>query len=380
MNRHRRVRQAITAATATAALLCAAPSLAAASSRGPTRAPSAAGSSGGPLRAPAAVGSGAGAGSGSGSAASGGLPNWAIGPFTRYKGNPILTPPNDPTPTTQWEFPELFNPSVVIQNGVFHMLYRGATNGDYSEIGAATSTDGHTFQALPSPVIPDSLPSETHGVEDPRMYYLDGKYYAFFTGYDGTNIGINEAVSTDAVHWTQIGPVLAGNKDAAVVADPQGTPVKIDGHYLMYYGQAGTGAFLAESTDMTTWKTVGQVKMGFPASWSPWEFCVAVTDYQTIAGQAPRSDIDMFVAGELMGHGRWYYAISQVDFSLKNLLQPAHRLNKPTLQPQAPYEIYGFTPHTVFTNDINFYDGRWWQYYGGGDSVVALANAPLRSH
>jgi predicted GH43/DUF377 family glycosyl hydrolase len=32
----------------------------------------------------------------------------------------------------------------------------------------------------------------------------------------------------------------------------------------------------------------------------------------------------------------------------------------------------------VFTNDINFYDGRWWQYYGGGDSVVGLANAPLR--
>jgi predicted GH43/DUF377 family glycosyl hydrolase len=377
MNRHRRSRQVLAAAVAAAGLLCAAPSLAAASSGGPRRAPAAAGpsssvagsASSGARRSPAVAGS----------ASSSGLPAWAIGPFTRYKGNPILTPPSDPTPATQWEFPELFNPSVVIQNGVFHMLYRGATNGDYSEIGAATSTDGHHFQAQTSPVITDSLPSETHGVEDPRMYYLDGKYYAFFTGYDGTNIGINEAVSTDAVNWTQIGPVLAGNKDAAVVADPQGTPVKIDGHYLMYYGQAGTHAYVAESTDMTTWKTVGRVKMGFPASWSPWEFCVAVTDYQTIAGQPARNDIDVFVAGELMGHGRWYYAISQVDFSPKNLLAPAQVLQKPTLKPQAPYEIYGFTPHTVFTNDINFYNGRWWQYYGGGDSVVGLANAPLRS-
>ncbi len=376
MNRHRHVRQGLAAATVAAGLLCATPSLAGAAAGAGHRAGAGAGHR---AVARASAGGGHRASPAAASSSSGGLPDWAIGPFTRYKGNPILTPPSDPTPTSQWEFPEAFNPSVVIQNGVFHMLYRGATNGDYSQIGAATSTDGHNFQALPSPVITDSLPSETHGVEDPRMYYLNGKYYAFFTGYDGTNIGINEAVSTDAVHWTQIGPVLPDNKDAAVVADPEGTPVKIDGHYLMYYGQAGNGAFLAQSTDMTTWKTVGQVKMGFPSSWSPWEFCVAVTDYQTVAGQPARNDIDMFVAGELMGHGRWYYAISQVDFSLKNLLHPAHRLNQPTLQPQAPYEIYGFTPHTVFTNDINFYDGRWWQYYGGGDSVIALANAPLRN-
>jgi len=353
MNRHRQLRQLVAAASAAAALLCAVPALAAAS---PAR--------GHPT---------------SRAAASGGLPDWAIGPFTRYKGNPILTPPNDPTPTTQWEFPEAFNPGVVIENGVFHMLYRGATNGDYSQIGAATSTDGHHFSALPSPVITDSLPSETHGVEDPRIYFLNGKYYAFFTGYDGTNIGINEAVSTDAVHWQQIGPVLTGNKDAAVVANPEGTPVKIDGHYLMYYGQAGTGAFLAESTNMTSWTTVGPVKMGFPSSWSPWEFCVSVTDYPTVAGEPDQTGIDVFVAGELMGHGRWYYAISQVDFSTKNLMKPAHVLHHPTLAPKAPYEIYGFTPHTVFTNDINFYDGRWWQYYGGGDGVVALANAPLRA-
>src|SRR5579875_1364062 len=142
MNRHRQLRQLVAAASAAAALLCAVPALAAAS---PAR--------GHPT---------------SRAAASGGLPDWAIGPFTRYKGNPILTPPNDPTPTTQWEFPEAFNPGVVIENGVFHMLYRGATNGDYSQIGAATSTDGHHFSALPSPVITDSLPSETHGVEDPR--------------------------------------------------------------------------------------------------------------------------------------------------------------------------------------------------------------------
>jgi hypothetical protein len=32
----------------------------------------------------------------------------------------------------------------------------------------------------------------------------------------------------------------------------------------------------------------------------------------------------------------------------------------------------GYTPHTVFMN-IPCYHGRWWMYYGAGDSVLGLA-------
>ena len=306
------------------------------------------------------------------------FPSWAIGPFTRYRGNPILTPPTVPTASTQWEWPETLNPGVVVVGGVFHMLYRGAASGNYSSIGAATSTDGYHFAAAPgNPVIRRTLPSETHGVEDPRLYYADGKYYAFFTGYNGTTTDINEAVSTNAVSWHQLGPVIDGTKNAAVVADPQGAPVKIGGHYLMYYGQTG-GTYLAQSTDLEHWSTLGAVNPHFPASYQPYEFCVAVTGYRTTARGPVHNDIDLFVAGELMGHRSWYYAISEIEFSRANLQSPAAQLHIPALAPQAPYETYGFTPHTVFMNDIVFYRGRWWMYYGAGDSVVALATAAPR--
>jgi len=310
--------------------------------------------------------------------ASSGLPSWAIGPFTRYRGNPILTPPTVPAAATDWEWPEAFNPGVVVVDGVFHMLYRGAASGNYSSIGAATSTDGHHFTPAPgNPVISRSLPSETHGVEDPRLYYSDGKYYAFFTGYNGTTTDINEAVSTNAVSWHQIGPVIDGTKNAAVVSDPQGTPVKIGGHYLMYYGQTG-GTYLAESPDLEHWSTVGAVNPHFPASYQPYEFCVAVTGYRTTARGATHNDIDLFVAGELMGHRSWYYAISEIEFSRASLMSDTAQLHVPVLFPRAPYEVYGFTPHTVFMNDIVFYRNQWWMYYGAGDSTVALANASLR--
>jgi predicted GH43/DUF377 family glycosyl hydrolase len=306
-----------------------------------------------------------------------GLPRWAIGPFTRYAGNPILTPPVDPSPTNSWEWPEAFNPSVVVVDGVFHMLYRGAASGNFSSIGAATSTDGHHFTEAPdNPVITRSLPSESHGVEDPRMYYLAGRYYAFFTGYNGSVVGINEATSTDAMHWHQLGRVIPGTKNAAVIADPQGRPVKIDGSYLMYYGETDTTA-LAKSTDLVHWSKAATVNTGFPASYAPYEFCVAVTDYPTTRGGPTSKNIVLFVAGQLMGHGRWFYAISEIEFHRGNLTAPAAQLHQPVLAPKAPYEIYGYTPHTVFMNNIIFYRGKWWMYYGAGDSVIALATAGL---
>lgn len=310
------------------------------------------------------------------------LPTWAIGPFERYSGNPVLSPPVQPTSATSWEWPELFNPGVVVVNGEFHMLYRGTNFADVSAIGAATSNDGYHFTPVSaSPVIPHALPSENQGVEDPRLYYLAGKYYSFFTGDSGiapgAHIDINEAVSSDALHWRQLGPVLRNTKDAAVVADPQGSPVRIGDHYLMYYGQ-GTGTYLAQSSDFVHWQTVGAVNTRMPSDYGPDELCVAVTNYRTTANGGTQTGIDLFVAGNLMGHGRWYYAISEIDFNRNQPLVAASVLGTPVLDPQAPYELFGHTPNTVFMNNIIFYSGQWWMYYGGGDSVVALAQAKLR--
>jgi predicted GH43/DUF377 family glycosyl hydrolase len=89
-------------------------------------------------------------------------------------------------------------------------------------------------------------------------------------------------------------------------------------------------------------------------------------------------NIDLFVAGTLMSRGRWHYAITEIAFTRERLLTNSTQLKIPVLYPQEPYEEYGFTLSTVFMNNIFFYQNKWWMYYGAGDSVVALANAPLR--
>lgn len=312
------------------------------------------------------------------------LPEWAIGPFIRYanpqtvpyQGNPLFRPREG------WEDKAVYNPGVVYRSGKFHMLFRGQSRaaGNISQIGYAYSTDGYNFTRYDdNPVITTLVPNGTAGAEDPRLYELDGTYYAFFTGYSGTSIDIDEAVSTDLVHWSHIRSVIKNNKNAAVVADPSGRPVKIDGRYAMYYGQNGNGTFIAFSTDMMHWTDSKPINMHFPDSYTPYEICVAVTDYPSIQGGPRRQDILMFVAGTLMADGRWYYAISEVLFSGTDLTRQMGQLTVSILQPEASYEMLGQTKATVFMNTILFHEGEWWMYYGAGDTVVALAKAPLRS-
>ena len=80
------------------------------------------------------------------------LPSWAIGPFTRYSGNPILTPQG-----SGFEAADVFNPGVIVHNGTFQMLYRAENSNSISQIGYASSTDGHTSLVIGEPGYPQHL-------------------------------------------------------------------------------------------------------------------------------------------------------------------------------------------------------------------------------
>jgi len=56
----------------------------------------------------------------------------------RYGGNPILKP----KPDNDWESKNVFNPTVVYDRGLFHLLYRGMGRDGISRIGYAVSIDG----------------------------------------------------------------------------------------------------------------------------------------------------------------------------------------------------------------------------------------------
>ena len=180
-----------------------------------------------------------------------GLPSWAIGPFTRYAGNPSVSAGRSDA-ANDWEWPEAFNPSVLVVGGVFHMLYRGAASGNSFSIGAATSTDGPLHRGPGNPVITRAAVG-AHGVEDPRMYYLDGHYYAFFTGYNGTVVAQRSRLDGRAA----LAPARSGHprhQERRRDRRPTGTSGP-DRRLLPHVLRRDRPTLLAKSTDLTHWTT-----------------------------------------------------------------------------------------------------------------------------
>ncbi len=297
-------------------------------------------------------------------------PAWAIGPFVRYGKNPILSPQG-----TTWESKNAFNPGVVYADGKFHMLYRAQDRSWPSTEGYAESTDGVTFESKPDPVIDKTGPNEkNYGAEDARLFKLGDTYYAFYTGNDlNRHMAICEATSPDAIHWKKLGSVVSGTKNAAVLSDPNGTPVKVNGKYVMY---CGNGNFkISYSDDMLTWTpTVNLSGVKLPPGWGgPYEPCVAVID----SSSANPDNIVLFIAGTLNGKGKWFYAISEMLINKNDLTTTTGKLDDCIMKPREPYES-GQNKNCLWTNCIIQRDGQWYLYYGAGDRFVGLANAPVK--
>ena len=83
----------------------------------------------------------------------------------RHPVNPVLVP----DPTSDWETYNVFNPSVIHHNGLFHMHYRAQGLDWVSRIGYAVSQDGIHWNRLRHPVLEPMDHTDARGVEDPRV-------------------------------------------------------------------------------------------------------------------------------------------------------------------------------------------------------------------
>ena len=298
----------------------------------------------------------------------GNWPAWAIGPFDRYGNNPILRPQG-----TGWEGKNVYNPGVLFDGGKFRMLYRaqGKVNG-ISKIGYAESVDGVTFNRDPEPLIDATEPFEKkYGCEDPRFVKYQGVYYVFYTGDKNGNIAECEATSTDGRDWKKLGPIEPGTKNGALVLNPQGEPVKINGKFAMFIGDSKFG--VCYSDDLTTWGPITWINMHLPPGWTtPYEPCVAITDYSS-----KPDDVVLLMAGTLNGKGKWFYAISEALFSKSDLTKKVDQLDDCIMKPREAYENGTFI-HCLWTNCLIQHNQQWMLFYGAGDRNVGLATAAAK--
>ncbi len=101
----------------------------------------------------------------------------------------------------------VLNPACIDKDGITHIFYRAVKSGNFSTIGYAQIKDSKVIYRSNSPVLEPEYKYEKHGVEDPRITFIDGKYFMFYTGYDGKNAVVAYAVSNDLRNWKKMGVI-----------------------------------------------------------------------------------------------------------------------------------------------------------------------------
>ncbi|KAJ9637481.1 hypothetical protein H2204_004905 [Knufia peltigerae] len=332
-------------------------------------------------------------------------PVFPLLPFTKYANNPILTP----NPQANFESAYLYNPTAIVLNSTIFLLYRAQNSSKTSSIGLAWSTDGTNFTRLGKPIIQATEPYETiGGTEDPRIVRVNGTFYVTYTAFDNVTARLCLASSTDLLDWTKHGPLfpdftdvaysdidvavprLNHSKSGAIVKEPTAS----DGLYHMYFGDSFF--YHATSPDMLNW-TAMPAEEYFAGPVNPWE------NRLIEPGPAPIKTRDgkwLLVYNGMttgrVGYPRNQYSVGQMlidpsgsfrpklNVTDQQAYQPAlrdgpvARLERPILVPEAGNEQQGQVDQVVFAEGLVQFKGKWYLYFGQGDSDLGVAIADVQ--
>ena len=277
----------------------------------------------------------------------------------RYPGNPILIP----NVLHNWEALNVFNAGTIYHNGLFHMLYR-AQGVDYvSHIGYAVSEDGYRWKRLDQPVFSPGNGYETRGVEDPRLTFLEGKFYMTYTAYSPLGVRASLAISDNLIHWQRAGIMLPdeNNKDTAIF------PEKIGGKYYLLHRRE-PDIWLATSDDMRHWSNHQVIMKPTGSAWQQAKIGISGTPEKTDQGWL------------MIYHAVDQHMVYRLGADLLDLDNPSivtKRLEDWILEPRETWELKGDVPNVVFSCGQIIKDRILYVYYGGADRVMAVATCPV---
>lgn len=290
----------------------------------------------------------------------------------RHPSNPILLP----DPHSVWETYNVFNPSVIYANGLFHMLYRAQGLDWLSRIGYAVSEDGIHWNRFSQPVLSPESGYDARGVEDPRVTEIDGTYYMTYTAYGNTFESPNQpthfgggvmpmiAKSRNLVSWEKIGPIVRGedNKDHLLF------PRKINGRYIAFHRRPPQ-VWIAYSDDLVHWPLDEMKPVFGPRPENGWD------SFRVGSGGVPMETEEGWL---MIYHAYDPDHVYRLGACLLDLDDPSKVINRPKpfiMEPKELWELRGDVPNVVFASANLRVKDEVYVYYGGADHVVGLATA-----
>ena len=290
----------------------------------------------------------------------------------RHPSNPILLP----DPHSDWETYNVFNPSVIYANGLFHMHYRAQGLDWLSRIGYAVSKDGIKWNKFSQPVLSPESDEDARGVEDPRTTEIDGTYYMTYTAYGvrsdgpiqpahfGGGVTPMIAKSQNLVNWEKVGALVHGedNKDHLLF------PRKINGKYVAFHRRPPQ-VWIAYSEDLVNWPLDEMKPVFAPRLDNGWD------SFRVGSGGVP---IETEEGWLMIYHAYDPDHVYRLGACLLDLEDPSKVINRPKpfiMEPQEIWELRGDVPNVVFASANVRVKDQVYVYYGAADHVVGLATA-----
>lgn len=322
----------------------------------------------------------------------------------RYGNNPILTPRDN-----DWERMQVRNPAAWYDGRVVHMLYSARAVNNTIYLGYATSTDGYSFKRVgddPWMAPPEGAEFDSGTVEDARMVCIEGVYYVTYMarsiGKDEFEEGRRIPGAPDTPTWQKnwrragllktcdftdyerLGPITSDEVfDANVMLFPE----KVGGRYVMIHRPSGypTGTAACLSHPLEERPGMSICFSDDLLHWvddRPLAGCIYDWERVKIGGSAPpiRTEsgwLTLYHGVEENPETDFTYRVGLMLLDLDDPTKVIARCPGPILEPEEPWELEGTVPNVVFPNAAVVMGDDVFVYYGGADTVVAVATAPL---
>ena len=288
-------------------------------------------------------------------------------------------------PEHDWESKMVFNTATININDKIHLLYRASDENEKSYLGYARTKDGFNIdERLDTPVFSPESYIDCHGVEDPRLSRIGDTLYMTYTAYGEipnmefdrtrytkylpymyqiglTSISVQDFENHEWNFSKRIYPLKRVKDKNCVIF-----PALFNGNHVIYH-----------RLEPHIWVTVAE----YISEWenhnilmSPeqeWEF------FKIGAGPPP---IETEKGWLFIYHAVSRKMIYRLGFAFIDLYDPTHiiyRHNEPIFEPETQYEKNGVVSNVVFTCGAALLDGTVFVYYGGADTVIGVATAPL---
>jgi predicted GH43/DUF377 family glycosyl hydrolase len=290
--------------------------------------------------------------------------------FTKYAGNPVVTPSMMPIPVLY-----TFNPGAIKYKDEYILMMDVTTLDDIHRLWIARSKDGLTFTPDPTPVpMPPIDPWHPEmNTYDPRITHIGDDYVILYASDLLQNsVRIGELRTQDFNSFERLCTASElGNRNGCLF------PRKINGLYTRFDRPFGNeldpcSMWISQSPDLVFWGKSRPVNvMGNP-----------FTDgHKMGAGAVPietdRGWLEIYHTVSTTCNGFIY----RLKAMLLDLDDPAKVIGYSRdflLWPEHPYEMQGRVMNVVFTcNALLEDDGTVRVYYGAADTVICLATAKL---